>query len=123
MINKEELKFPIMPDPNGGDEFIKTYVKERKELTSAQDLIEFVKRWKSIFILCQINEETSSLIDGTFDADSAWQCLNAKCNHGTCAGMTILLPPSLLYAQLCSTEFEVPGDVAFIQLHQLNHLW
>lgn len=35
----------------------------------------------------------------------------------------ILLQSSLLYAHLGAKEFEVPGDVAFIQLYQLNHLW
>lgn len=130
MVNKEELQFPIMPDPNGGDEFIKAYVNERKALSSAQDLSEFVNRWKSVFILCKENKQTEkqlsvieSLIDGTFDADLAWSCLHNECEHTLCAGLTILLPSSLYYTNLCAKEFEVPGDVAFIQLYQLNHLW
>ena len=119
-----------MPDPNGGDEFIKTYVKERNELISAQDLIEFVERWKSIFILCKNENQTEdqsniydSLINSTFDIDLAWQCLNTNCDHNICTGLAIMFPVSLLYVQLCSAKFEVSSDVTFIQFHQLHHLW
>lgn len=124
-----KLNFPILPDSNGGDNILSIYVKERQQIQSANDLYNFVTRWKSIFILstqynCAPEREKTiiSILDCTFDINSVWHCMNSICEDENCVGILILVPPALYQTLSCAKQFGVPTDITFIQLFQLHHL-
>lgn len=131
---------PVQPDPNGG-ELVKTaYVTELKAVASPEQLWEFAKRWRPLYLLTwkekidkkakdakrfRISQKNmQALISGTWDPRVAFECVQAGrtgvCKHArmySCPGMHISVPIVLLQTDFVAKRYGVPSDIALIQLH------
>lgn len=123
------IELPVLPDTNGEAILLESYLAERNNLMSANDLPAFVKRWKTLFVLSleKTSEESKvylqQLIDNTFDVEDTWLYMQEGPFDQLNAGIHILLPPSLLFAYLCAVEYGVSLDIAFIQMFRLRELF
>ena len=122
------IDFPISLNPNGDDKqnIITQYLQERNKLTNAQELLSFVRRWKSIFQLSKNFNDSphlDELITENFNSDEVWDQISNGYGILMSISSFILLPPVLLHTFLISNKYSVPIDSTFIQINQLNHLW
>lgn len=123
------IELPVLPDTNGGAILLESYLAERNNLMSANDLPAFVKRWKTLFVLSleRTSEESEvylqQLIDNTFDVEDTWLYMQEGPFDQLNAGSHILVPPSLLFANLCAVKSGMSLDIAFIQLYNLQELF
>jgi len=113
-------------------ECIETYFNELKKINTPEELKAHTNRWKAIWTLKferkeeKITEEEQSVIDGTYDAVEALECVcqsfkpNNGCKHvdsgRSCAGMFIAMPVVVIFATMAANHYGVPVEVAMIQM-------
>jgi hypothetical protein len=126
-----------LPVPVDSDESVsEIYVQERNCIKSTEELIAFVKRWQPLFklfvwkpkigsVAYETYDAYEQLIEGTFNPEETLACMNKLCNIGecehigkySCCGMHIMLPYPLIDAFLAAKKYEVPFNVALIQIN------
>lgn len=130
---------PIRPTL-AGDDVREGYVAELKNVTSTSLLVEFVRRWRPLYLLTRkhridkqekdakrfriTQKHMQSLILGTWDPSAVLACVEANRTTGcvhlrqySCVGSHILVPEILLQAEFVSQKFQVGTDLALIQMH------
>jgi len=128
---------PIRVDVDSDESVSEIYVQERDCIKSIEELIAFVQRWQPLFKLFTWTKpkmgsaayETynayEDLVEGTFNPKEALECMSKLRNEGecgheskySCCGMHIMMPYPLLDAFLVAEKYEVPFNVALIQLN------
>jgi hypothetical protein len=114
------------------------YVEELRAVDSEEKLFEFVQRWSALWEIGRdripeiLHPGLDRIVGHKFDAEEALQCIaegrKKGCKHAqpgeSCPGMNIVMPPTLLMAEMVSRQFGAPICTA---LHQMfckdeNHL-
>ena len=125
------LDLPVLPKDRdnacGTCTILETYIKERDSINNSDELVEFVKRWKNIWLLRkERTSEENDLSESKFDAVSVFELLIRMRNkedgfdydqYNTRIAANIAVPPSSLDAFLFSKQFEVGSDLGFIRLY------
>jgi len=123
-------KLPIDSFSLTSDTVRECYVKELSTITNSDDLRAFVKKWSTVWTIPytgkkSISDFEKSLIDGSFDADAALECIKKNrdgvCEHITenkigCIAPDIMAPGLLVVSTLMSMRFGVPFNTAFHQV-------
>lgn len=130
---------PIVPTFDG-DTVIPGYVEELSKVTTAQELVAFVDRWRPLFLLTRkfpidkkekhakrwriSQNNLQHLINGTFDPNDALSCIQLGrttiCRHAqqySCPGMHLLAPEVLLQVTAVAKTYGVGSDTALIQMN------
>ncbi len=131
---------PVTPGADGEDGRVKeAYTSELKAVTSPEQLWEFAKRWRPLYLMTRKKKidkkakdakrfrisqnNMQALINGTWDPRVAFQCIQEGrtgiCKHArmyACPGSHILAPLILMYASFIAKEYGVSTDIALIQL-------
>jgi len=122
------------------DNVSETYATELKAVTTPEQLWEFAKRWRPLYLLTKkqkINKKAKdakrfrvsqnnmqNLISGAWDPKEALECVQVGrtgiCKHArqySCPGMHILVPEVLLLADAIGEKYGVTTDLALIQMN------
>jgi len=127
-------KLPCIP--SDGSIVQDTYLKERDEIQTPEDLTAFVRRWNAIWAVpmprtTPMSQSEKNLITGDFDPDQIFECLQknksgGKCAHrdpkNECESMYILTPLVLLVANLATKRFQIPLDTALLQVIRASQI-
>jgi len=131
-------ELPIRPTPITAN-VKEGYVKELEAVTTPEQLWEFAKRWRPLYLLTRkpkINKKAKdakrfrvsqnnmqNLISGAWDPKEALECVQVGrtgiCKHArqySCPGMHILVPEVLLLADAIGEKYGVTSDLALIQM-------
>ena len=115
------------------------YLSELQRVTSPEQLWEFAKRWRPLYLLTRKEKidkkakdakrfrisqnNMQALISGTWDPRVAFECVQAGktgvCKHAkmySCPGMHIMVPLVLMHVDFVADKYDVPTDIALIQL-------
>jgi len=115
---------PILPEDRSL--VFEAYTQECRAINTREDLIAFIKRWKTLWDTDNSTLEESKLIAGTFDTTEVLRCLSilkAKkdCEHTKvgkpCVASHVILPMVLLKSFLIAKQYGVPHDVALVQIY------
>lgn len=131
---------PLSPSGDGEDVITPGYVAELAQVTSVQELLTFVDRWRPLLMMPRkfpINKKEKHakrwrisqnnlqrLINGDFDPKEALSCIQlgrtSICRHSlqySCPGMHLLAPEVLLQAMTIAKTYGVTPDLALIQMN------
>jgi hypothetical protein len=107
----------------------KDYAKELRQVQAPDELFAFVRRWSALWEIGRdrspevMHPMLDRIVGCKFDAEEALDCIQkcseSACKHvglgETCPGMNIVLPVTLLQAEMISNKFGAPICAA---LHQ-----
>lgn len=125
---------PVMAHVTGED-ISSLYVSELRNVKTEEELEGFTKRWEALWKLPYghqvVSEAEESIVNNSYDKTEALHCMmlcrTGVCEHSEggnwCPGMYIILPPIMMQCFILAKEFQVPFNVAIVQLQKaLNNL-
>jgi hypothetical protein len=133
MLTNYKIELPIQLDDD--ENLFKDYFDGLNLCHTEEDLSQFIIKWKIIYKLSSFpkdqyeDKRSATSIDNlhnntTVNLNEILECIKihraqACCSHMTsytCEGLHVSLPIVLLDALLIAKRFEVPPNIAFIQL-------
>jgi hypothetical protein len=131
-------ELPVVPTIDT-DHVKEAYVSELAAVATPEQLWEFAKRWRPLYLLSRkekidkkakdarrfriTQNNMQRLISMDWKPKEAFECIQASrtgpCKHVaqfSCVGAHIVLPPVLLMAHLIARKYGVTTDLALIQM-------
>jgi len=119
----------VHEDTDDGEGLVAAYRNELLGVETPEALHQFVAKWRPVWGMDYkskkpMTEVEASLIDGSFDAVEALQCIALSrrdaCPHilasQECCGVHIVMPPLFIIASMVALKYKVPTNVALIQM-------